>query len=144
MVSSVHASRAVAALRSAPRLREHAFVSAVFVITRAALHLAPIRFNFVLNWMFLCDPADLRDRLFETVYYGHAYPPGMNLFTGFLLKLADSEAARLAHASFQMCGLVLANSLFYLLRASGVSFAAAFAVSAVFTLVPPSIYFEHL
>jgi len=142
MVSS--ARRAVAALRSAPWIREHALVSAVFVITRAALHLAEIRFNLILNWMFLCDPADLRDRLFEAIYYGHAYPPGMNLLTGLLLKLGDSEVARVAHASFQLCGLVLANSLFYLLRASGTSVATAFAVSAAFTLVPPSIYFEHL
>ena len=94
--------------------------------------------------MWLSDPADLHDRLFETLYYFHAFPPGMNLMTGILLKLGGSHAATLAHAGFWALGLVLANSLFYLSRVSGLSGPVALAVAVAFSLIPQSIYFEHL
>ena len=61
--------------------------------------------------MWLSDPADLRDRLLETLYYCHAFPPGMNLLTGLLLKLGGFHAATLALATFWALGLVIVNSL---------------------------------
>src|SRR5688572_6958591 len=108
-----------------PRLREYIFLSLIFVVSRAALLLAGIRFDFSLDWMWLSDPADLRDRLLETLYYYHAFPPGMNLLTGMLLKLGGSHAATLALATFLALGLVIVNSLFYLARVSGLSIGAA-------------------
>ena len=94
--------------------------------------------------MWLSDPADLQDRLLQTIYYFHAFPPGMDLFTGILLKLAGTHAALLAQITFWLLGLVLVNSLFYLARASGLSARASFIVAVAFSLLPQSIYFEHL
>ena len=65
--------------------------------------------------MWLADPADLRGRLAETLFYLHAFPPGMNALTGMLLKLGGSPA--LAYALFLVLGVVLVNALFYLCRA---------------------------
>jgi 4-amino-4-deoxy-L-arabinose transferase-like glycosyltransferase len=126
------------------RLREHVLLSLAFVATRAALVQAGIEFDFSLDWMWLSDPADLRDRLLETLYYFHALPPGMNLMTGILLKLGGSHAATLALATFWALGLVIVNSLFHVSRVSGLSIRAAFAVAVTFSLIPQSIYFENL
>ena len=32
--------------------------------------------NFRLDWMFLANPADLRDRLLHTAFHAHSFPPG--------------------------------------------------------------------
>jgi hypothetical protein len=132
-----------AALETAS-VREHAAVSTTFLAGRWLLHLAGIRLNFILEWMFLSDPDELRNRMVETVYFSHAYPPGMNVLTGILLKLGGSHTPRLAHFVLESFGLVLVNSFFYLCRVSEFSFRAAFAISLAFSLIPQSIYFEHL
>jgi len=94
--------------------------------------------------MWLADAADLRDRLGETLLYYHAFPPGMNLATGMLLKIGGSHAPALAHAWFWVLGLVLVNALFVIGRGAGSSTRVAFALALVFSLAPASIYFEHL
>jgi hypothetical protein len=123
---------------------EHAVVAVVFVASRLALYLAGLSFNFSLDWMWLSDPADLQARLLQTLYYFHAFPPGMDLLSGILLKLGGSSAAVLAQITFWLFGLVLVQSLFYLARVSGLSFRASLVVTFGFSLLPQSIYFEHL
>jgi hypothetical protein len=125
-------------------LREHLLVALAFVLTRLALFSLGLRFNFSLDWMWLSDPADLQERLLQTIYYFHAFPPGMDLFSGILLKLGGSHAAVLAQMTFWLFGLVLALSLFYLSRASDLSARASFIVALAFSLLPQTIYFEHL
>jgi hypothetical protein len=80
----------------------------------------------------------------ETLYYFHAFPPGMSLLAGVLLKVGGAGAATLALAVFWSLGLAIANALFYLCRASGLTFGAALGTAAAFALLPQSIYFEHL
>jgi hypothetical protein len=125
-------------------MRAHAWLSVLFLGSRAALALAGLRFSFSLDWMWLSDPGDLRDRWLETLLYFHAFPPGMNALTGVLLKIGDSNAAGLAHGVFLGIGLVFVNGLFSLARAAGLSTRAAFALALALSLAPPSIYFEHL
>src|SRR5688572_31619869 len=119
-----------------PKIRrmlvEHALLSLCFVLTRVVLKLAGIGLYFSLDWMFLADPRDLRERLLETVYYFHSFPPGMNLLTALLLELSPAHPAWLAAGLLHLCGLVLVNSLFYLGRASGLSSTVAFVLSLVF------------
>ena len=137
--------REVAArLRAVPYLRAHVLLSVLFLVSRLVVDLAGLRFNFALDWMFLADPADLRDHLLRTLYYAHAFPPGMNLITGLVLKLGDGAAVAVAHGLFQAFGLVLANAMFYLGRAVGLSARVAFVLAAVFILTPAALYFEHL
>jgi hypothetical protein len=132
-----------AVLRDA-RIREYALLNAGVLITRSLLHLAGVRFNFVLDWMLLADPEYLRTDLLKTLYYSHAYPPGFNLLAGLVLKLGGSHAPAVAHFVFQLVGLVLVSSLFYLCRACGLSSRAALAIAGAFSIAPQSVYFEHL
>jgi hypothetical protein len=125
-------------------LGEHALLSLSFVLTRVALKLAGVGLYFSLDWMFLADPRDLRERLFETIFYFHSFPPGMNLLTALLLELSPEHPAWLAAGLLHLSGLVLVNSLFYLSRASGLSSTVAFALSLVFCMTPQAIYFENL
>ena len=68
----------------------------------------------------------------------------MDLFTGILLKVAGTHAALLAQITFLLLGLVLITSIFYLARACGLSARVSFIVAIAFSLLPQSIYFEHL
>jgi 4-amino-4-deoxy-L-arabinose transferase-like glycosyltransferase len=124
--------------------REYGLVALAFALSRLALVLAGLQFNFSLDWMWLSDPADLQHRLLQTIYYFHAFPPGMDLLSGILLKLGGTHAAALAQLTFWVCGLVLVSSLYYLARAADLSARVSFAVSLAFSLLPQVIYFEHL
>jgi 4-amino-4-deoxy-L-arabinose transferase-like glycosyltransferase len=68
----------------------------------------------------------------------------MDALTGLLLKLGGTDAAALALATFRALGLLIVNAVFYLCRASGLPAGAALAVATAFSLLPQSIYFEHL
>ncbi len=122
----------------------HVLLSLIFILSRVALALAGLRFSFSLDWMWMADPLDLRDRLAETLYYFHAFPPGMNLVTGLLLKAAPEDPGHAAHILFAATGLVLVNLLFALGQRVGLSKRVAFIVAAAFAALPAEIYFEHL
>ena len=122
----------------------YALLSLVFILSRVALAAAGLQFSFSLDWMWMADPADLRDRLAETLYYFHAFPPGMNLLTGLLLKAAPADPGSAAHLLFAAIGLALVNLVFALGQRAGLSPRVAFALAALFASVPAEIYFEHL
>jgi hypothetical protein len=125
-------------------LGEHAALSALFFLGRILFDVAGLKLNFVLDWMALADPEDLRTQLLYTAYYAHSSPPGMNLLTGWVLKLGGAHAAVLAHAVILVAGLVLVNALFHLLRALELGRGAALAIATAFSLTPASLFFEHL
>jgi hypothetical protein len=130
---------------SRPRhLPDHLIVSLAYVLSRAAMAAAGLPFQFSLDWMWLADPADLRSRLAETLLYFHAFPPGMNLATGLLLKAGGSHPDALAHLAFFLLGLAFVNAMLCLARAAGLHRPVAIVMAIVFPLLPASIYFEHL
>jgi hypothetical protein len=117
-------------------------VSVAYIASRAVLAQAAVPFGFSLDWMWLADPADLRDRLGETLWYFHAFPPGMDLLTGVLLK--TDRAPWLAQAVFSCLGLVFANAMVAIGLAVGLGPRAAAGVAVAFMLTPPAIYFNYL
>jgi hypothetical protein len=123
---------------------EYAALGVAVISSRILLYALGLRFKLVLDWMFLADPADLREHLLETVYYFHAFPPGMNLLTGALLQLSSDHVAGLAHGVFLACGLLMAGSLLYLSRAVGVPRGWALGSAFAFSLLPATLYFENL
>jgi hypothetical protein len=123
---------------------EHLLLSGVFVLSRVALALAGLGMNFELDWMFLSEPRELQQRLFQTLYYFHAYPPGMNALTGVLLKLGGSHAALFAELLFCALGLLLVNALLFSWRAFSLPPRARLLAAAAFCLIPQALYFEHL
>jgi hypothetical protein len=129
---------------SAKPARGYALVSAAFVATRLALHLLGLRMNFALEWMWVADPTDLRTRFWHTILYFHAMPPGMNTITAFCLKLGGAHPESVALLVFEAFGLWLANALFGLGRAVGLSARVAVGLALAFSLTPPALYFDHL
>lgn len=125
-------------------LHEHLLLSGVFVLSRVVLALAGLGMNFELDWMFLSDPLELQQHLLKTLYYYHAYPPGMNVLTGVLLKLAHTHAALVAELLFCALGLLLTNALLFSLRAFALAPRARLFSTAAFCLTPQALYFEHL
>lgn len=126
------------------RLLEHLALLLAFLATRLALYAAGLRFNFDLRWMFLSDLGDLRERLFETVFHFHAFPPGMNLITGVLLRLSPEHAGALAAGLFWAFGGLLTASLHEIFRALGSSRVASMALALAFSLLPQTLYLENL
>jgi hypothetical protein len=116
----------------------------VFLATRGALLALGLRFHLDLAWMFLADLDALRDRLFETVYYFHAFAPGMNLITGALLKLAPAHLAWSATALFWASGYLLLVASCQLFQLLGCSKWTATLLALGLSLVPQSLYLENL
>jgi hypothetical protein len=126
-------------------VRAHVAVTAVYLATRVGLDMAGLPFSFSLDWMWLSDSRDLRDRLGETLWFFHAFPPGMNALTGVLLAMGDEHStATVAHAVFTALGVVFVNALCYVGRACGLSTRAAAVLALAFVSSPSSIYLEYL
>jgi hypothetical protein len=119
-------------------------LAVAFAATRVLLWLFGLSFSFSLDWMFLADPAALREQLLSTAWRFHAFPPGMNLLSGVLLKLSTEHTAALAHLVFAAFGLLLCASLYYLSRALGVGPRFALGATLAFSLLPPTLYLENL
>lgn len=130
--------------RDGQGLSDYLWLALAFLASRVVLYALGLRFKLVLDWMFLADPRDLSEQLWHTVFQFHAFPPGMNLLTGALLKIAPEHVGALAHALFIACGLLMVGSLLYLGRALGLSRRVAFALAFAFSIVPPTLYFENL
>lgn len=125
-------------------MRAHVLVTLFYVLSRALLDRAGLPFSFALDWMWLADPADLRDRLYTTLLHFHAFPPGANALTGLLLKAAGTQAGLAAHALFFAFGVIVVNALVALGRALALPAWGAAVVTILFMLMPATIYFEHL
>lgn len=124
--------------------RDYLLLSGAFLLSRVLFYLLGLRFNLILTWMFLADRLELESALARTVYYFHAFPPGMNVLTGLLLKLSPAWLSASAFAVFVLSGLVLANSLLYLARQVGLGHKAALLLALVFSLLPQTLFFENL
>ena len=81
------ATVALLGLNQGSLFRTVLFAGSMFYFPDVVLFWLGLRFNFSLDWMWLSDPADLQERLLQTIYYFHAFPPGMDLFSGILLKI---------------------------------------------------------
>ncbi|HEY3593411.1 MAG TPA: hypothetical protein VGL13_06040, partial [Polyangiaceae bacterium] len=119
---------------------DYGILAIVFVASRLVLLALGLRFELDVRWMFLADTAALRDHLFQSILYFHAYPPGMNVLTGLLLKLDANHLGELAHFVWCCAGFVLVGSLYYLARAVQLSRTAAVALAIAFSLLPQTLF----
>ena len=72
------------------------------------------------GYMQFIDPPLLRERLLESLWYYHAHPPLLNLFTGIGLKLFGDHADVYFALSFHALGLAMALAVYILtLRLTG-------------------------
>jgi hypothetical protein len=115
-----------------------------FLATRLALYAAGLRINLDLQWMFLDDVEALRQHLLRTVFYFHAFAPGMNLMTGTLLKISPDHIAGLATALFWAFGALMTLSLAHILSTLGFARWPALALALAFSLLPQTLFLENL
>jgi hypothetical protein len=117
----------------------------LFAAVHAFYWLLGLRFDSsTLNWyMQFLDPALLRTRLLESVFYLHSQPPLYNLFLGLTLKAAAGHEIAAFWAIYLGWGLTFYLALFALLRRLGVRRSLALALSTLFMASPPFVLYEH-
>jgi hypothetical protein len=115
----------------------------VFTASRLAYHRYGARFldDHAHLWQFLDDDL-LKHRLVESLYYLHSQPPGFNLFTGLVLKVAPVRAEFGFYAVFLLGGLAVYRSLFEIIVWFGVPRPLAFAVATWFAVSPAALLYE--
>jgi hypothetical protein len=124
---------------------DYIIVVALFAVSRALYALLGVRFDSTTlpGYMQFIDPALLRDRFFESLWYFHAHPQLLNLFTGIGLKLFGDNADVYFTLAFHALGLAMALAVYILtLRLSGAR-AAAIVATAVLVFSPSFVLYEN-
>lgn len=124
-------------------------ILACFAVSRALYFLAGVRFEAarpLAEFFQIVDPLLLRDRLFETTWYMHTQPPGLNFFIGLVLKATPSiDAASVVFAvCWLMLGILLSVLLYQLQRELCVYPVVAMLTTAWFIVSPGVDLFENL
>ncbi len=90
-----------------------------------------------LDWfMQYIDPALLRDRLAESLWYLHSQPPGFNLFLGLVLKWSAGQEATTFNAVYALLAALLCWAVFALQRRLGAGRPVALVVTLVLATSP--------
>jgi len=93
-------------------------------------------------WQYI-DPALLKTRLLESLFYFHAQPPLYNLWLGVLLKLFGGRFSDAAHGTYVLLGLAGTGGLAFLLARIGVPRILAVVLALAFFLSPSAILYEN-
>jgi hypothetical protein len=136
---------AAAARRLSEVDRGLAAVVTAFVLSRVIYHALGVKFDATplgSFWQFI-DPALLRDRLLESLWYAHAQPPLFNLFLGVVLKVFGNAYAGAFKAIYFGLGLALAVLLYRLMRRLGTSALLGAGLTIVYTVGPAAILYEN-
>jgi hypothetical protein len=80
----------------------------------------------------------------RTVFYFHAFAPGMNVMTGVLLKISPEHVAGLATALFWAFGALMTLSLARILETLGIARWLAMGIALAFSLLPQTLFLENL
>jgi hypothetical protein len=95
------------------------------------------------QFMQFIDPELLATRLRESLWYYHANPPLLNLFTGLGIKLFGSNAAAFFAVCFHALGLVLTWCVYLLTARLSGSWLAAVTTSALLVFSPSFVLYEN-
>jgi len=116
---------------------------AVFVVSRVAVLLAGVRFDteWVSTGWQIADIELLRDRLLETVWYGHSQPPMLNTAIGLALKFSPLSLSHTFFVIYTGLGVVLTVALVDLLRRLGTTTVTQVVVASLVIVSPPVILY---
>ena len=120
-------------------------VVGLFAGSRVLYALLGLRFDSstLPGYMQFIDPPLLRDRLLESLWYYHAHPPLLNLFTGVGLKLFGDSADAYFALTFHALGMALALAVYILtLRLSGAR-PAAIVATGLLVFSPSFVLYEN-
>jgi len=118
----------------------HATVTLIYAVVMAAFYGAGARFGVSYEWQHFHDVDLLRDRLWESLFYTHAFTPFMNLLVGAVLWIAPDHANVVYHALFLILGAVLTNAIAYLLDVFAIPYLANVALVTAFIVSPAFLY----
>ncbi len=123
-------------------------VLAVLAITSAGrllYYLSGVHFDAstLAPYMQFIDRELLTDRLLESLWYYHANPPLLNLFTGTVLKLFGGHSTFGFSLFFHALGLLFACVFFALILRLGKSRRVAYGLSTLFVLSPAFVLYEN-
>lgn len=120
-------------------------MSLAFIAAHTLYFAAGIRFDafpLVWGWHYL-DPALLRARLLESLWYLHSQPPLFNLFLGGMLKVFPGNEGIAFQSVYLGLGFVLYLAVFSICRGLGVSRLIALGVSTALMVSPSFVLYEH-
>ena len=124
---------------------DYIIVVGLFAGSRTLYAMLGLRFDSstLLGYMQFIDPPLLRDRLLESLWYYHAHPPLLNLFTGIGLKLFDDDAGGYFALTFHVLGLAMALAVYLLTLRLTAARPAAVVATALLVFSPAFVLYEN-
>jgi hypothetical protein len=119
-------------------------ISAIYALTRGVLFGLGLRYHADYGWQHFHDVDLLRDRLWESLLYTHAFTPFLDLLAGVVMKISEAHAAAIYHAIFLVLGCTSVNALGHVLVSLGLGRRTALGVVTFFSLTPAFLFFENL
>jgi hypothetical protein len=147
-------AREPASLNTAPASGMHAMPSAragailiavFFALSRLVYFALGVRFDALPLGYFMQypDPALLRSDLLRTSYYFHMTPPLYNFFLGVVLKVFGDHYWTALHGVYLLSGLLLAVSLYLVMRSLGAGQLPSLLLTALFVASPATVLYEN-
>jgi hypothetical protein len=124
---------------------DYVIVVGLFAISRVLYGVLGLRFDSstLPGYMQFIDPPLLRDRLLESLWYYHAHPPLLNLFTGIGLKLFGDSADAYFALTFHALGLTMALAVYILTLRLADARPAAIVATGLLVFSPSFVLYEN-
>jgi hypothetical protein len=117
----------------------------LYAVSTALYALLGVHFDGLgaMVGMQFIDPELLKERLFESLWYYHASPPGLNLIAGVGLKLFGQQADWFYSACFHILGLLVAGAVYLLTWKLSASRIAASITTGLLVFSPQFVIYEN-
>lgn len=124
---------------------DYLIVVGLFAASRVLYALLGLQFDSstLSAYMQFIDPVLLRERLLESLWYYHAHPPLLNLFTGVGLKLFGEHADVFFASCFHALGLAMALAVYILTLRLTAARSAALIAAGLLVFSPSFVLYEN-
>ena len=128
------------------RWRPYVIVLAIFAASRLAYYAAGVRFDArpLSRYFQFIDLDLLQNRLWESLFYLHMQPPGLNLIAGVIVKLFPQSYEGALHGLFLLLGATTAVFTLRLMLMFDVPEHTAVIAISLFAVSPGLVLFENL
>lgn len=124
---------------------DYLIVAGLFAVSRVLYAVLGVRFDSstLQGYMQFIDLPLLRERLLESLWYYHAHPPLLNLYTGIGLKLFGNHADAYFSLTFHVLGFTMAVAVYILTLRLARSRPAAIVATALLVFSPAFVLYEN-
>jgi hypothetical protein len=121
------------------------FVALLTLVSGVAYFAAGVRFDAspFPGYMQFIDAKLLDDRLFESIWYSHTHPPGLNLLVGLAYRAFGESAPAFLSLVFHGLGLAFAAGMLALTLRLTKSRIAAYLCTALLVMSPGFVLYEN-